>query len=152
MRLLLKIASFLVILTIHTPMYYFSLIPNKSFTIPLKHFGTFFTTIVILFTLLFSKIPLCLLYHLQDNHARPTITTAIPIANSQPDIGSNKTSKIPSPNPIKHTPRVFFKAHNISILSSYPFSLYYIPLFFYRLPIYVLYLLFPYQHVILLLK
>ena len=41
------------------------------------------------------------------------MTTAIPIANSQPDIGSNKTSKIPRPNPIKHTPSVFFSAHNI---------------------------------------
>lgn len=119
-------------------MYYFSLIPNRSFTIPLKHFGTFFTTIVMFFTLLFLKIFLNI-PHLQDSHARPTITTAIPIANSQPDIGSNKTSKIPRPNPIKHTPRVFFSAHNIYFILLSLFSILY-SLLFYRLPVYVLYL------------
>ncbi len=43
----------------------------------------------------------------------PTAITVIPKANNQPDKGSNNTSKIPSPNPIKHTPMVFFNAHNI---------------------------------------
>ena len=36
-----------------------------------------------------------------------------PMVNSQPDIGSNNTNNIPSPNPIKHTPNVFFNAPNI---------------------------------------
>ena len=107
-------------------MYYFSFIPNRSFTIPLKHFGTFFTTIVIFFTLLFHFFNIS---HLQDNHANPIATTAIPMANNQPDIGSNKTSNIPRPNPIKHTPSVFFNAHNITIILL-SFSLYYIPFLF----------------------
>lgn len=121
--------------SIHIFMYYFSLIPNRSFTIPLKHFGTFFTTIVI-----FIHSPFYDTFtYLQDNHARPIIITAIPIANSQPDIGSNKTSKIPSPNPIKQTPIVFFNALNIFL---YPlFLIYYIPFCFYWLPFYVVYTL-----------
>ena len=90
-------------------MYYFSLIPNKSFTIPLKHFGTFFTTIVIFPSLSF----LLNSFYLQDNHIRPIAIIATPKANSQPDSGSNSTNRIPNPNPIKHTPMVFFNAHNI---------------------------------------
>ena len=45
------------------------------------------------------------------------------MANSQPDRGSN-TSKIPSPNPIKHTPIVFFNAPNIFIFPLPFYSLY----------------------------
>ena len=44
----------------------------------------------------------------------PTLTTITPITNSQPDIGSNKTSNIPNPKPIKHTAIVFF--NNLHIL------------------------------------
>lgn len=40
-------------------------------------------------------------------------TTARPMANSQPVNGSNNTSNIPSPRPIKHTPKVFFNTQNI---------------------------------------
>ena len=105
-RLLLNSLFFCVIL-----MYYFSLIPNISFTIPLKHFGTFFTTIFIFSTLLLVEFT-CI-YHLHVNHASPIITMAIPMTNNQPDIGSNKTSNMPRPNPIKQTPIVFFNAHNI---------------------------------------
>ena len=36
-------------------------------------------------------------------------TTASPIIINHPVIGSNRTIKIPSPKPIKHTPHVFFK-------------------------------------------
>lgn len=123
-------------------MYYFSLIPNRSFTIPLKHFGTFFTTIVILFPPLLSNFRKISFFHLQESHASPIITTAIPIANSQPDIGSNKTSKIPRPNPIRHTPSVFFNAHNIIFYPPISF-LYYILFLCYWLPIYVFYLYLP---------
>ena len=37
----------------------------------------------------------------------PIHASATPIINSQPVIGSNNTSNIPIPNPIKHTPIVF---------------------------------------------
>ena len=81
--------------------------PNINFTIPLKHFGTFFTTIVIqIHSPLFYKNYL----YLQDSHISPTIIIVTPIVNSQPDKGSNNTSKMPRPNPIKHTPIVFFSA------------------------------------------
>lgn len=40
-------------------------------------------------------------------------STAAPTRNSQPVIGSNKTNNTPRPIPIKHTPIVFFNAHNI---------------------------------------
>ena len=98
--MLKKLSIFLFVIL----MYYFSLIPNISFTKPLRNFGTFFTTMVI-FPLSFS--------YLQDNHMSPTATIVTPIANSQPDRGSNRTSRMPSPNPIKHTPIVFFNAHNM---------------------------------------
>lgn len=39
----------------------------------------------------------------------PTAITTKPIRISQPVIGSNNTINIPKPNPIKHTPNVFFK-------------------------------------------
>lgn len=38
---------------------------------------------------------------------------ATPIINNQPVNGSNNTSKIPNPNPIKHTPMVFFNKLNM---------------------------------------
>lgn len=117
-------------------MYYFSFMPNISFTIPRKHLGTFFTTIVIF---IHSPFVIYLLY-LQDSQINPTIIMVTPIANSQPDSGSNNTSKIPSPNPIKHTPIVFFNNFNIPfILSPYLlyFLLYYIPLLSLLLPFYV---------------
>jgi hypothetical protein len=44
---------------------------------------------------------------------KPIATTAIPIANSHPVIGSNNTNNIPIPKPIKHTPKVFFNTQNI---------------------------------------
>lgn len=47
----------------------------------------------------------------------PTATTIIPIINNQPDIGSNNTSNIPSPKPIKHTASVFFNSLHIFITS-----------------------------------
>lgn len=39
-----------------------------------------------------------------------------PIMNSQPDIGSNNTSSIPNPNPIKQTAIVFFSNLHIFLL------------------------------------
>ena len=120
--------------SIHNFMYYFSLIPNINFTIPLKHFGTFFTTIVILFTLLFISI-----VYLQDNHISPTIIIVTPITNNQPDKGSNNTSKIPNPNPIKHTPNVFFSNPNIVFYSPLSLFIYSIPSFSFLLPLYVFY-------------
>ena len=38
----------------------------------------------------------------------PKSNKIIPIPNNQPVVGSNKTRSIPTPNPIKHTPQVFF--------------------------------------------
>ena len=40
---------------------------------------------------------------------KPTAITARPIIINHPVIGSNNTISIPIPNPIKHTPNVFFK-------------------------------------------
>ena len=45
-------------------------------------------------------------------------TTATPIKNSQTDIGSKSTNKIPIPNPTKHTAIVFFKNLNIKLTSN----------------------------------
>ena len=39
----------------------------------------------------------------------PTNITTTPIRNNQPNVGKNNTSNMPTPNPIKHTPNVFFK-------------------------------------------
>ena len=44
-------------------------------------------------------------------------TIASPIINNQPDIGSNNTSNIPKPNPIKQTAIVFFSNLHIFITS-----------------------------------
>lgn len=40
---------------------------------------------------------------------KPTAITARPMIINHPVIGSNNTISIPKPNPIKHTPNVFFK-------------------------------------------
>ena len=37
---------------------------------------------------------------------------ATPIKNSHPVTGSNKTNRIPTPNPMQQTPIVFFKNFN----------------------------------------
>ena len=92
--------------------YVLSFIPKSNFTIPLKNLGTFFTTIVII-TYLLLRI------YYPHSHISPTATTTTPIINSQPDIGSNNTSNIPSPKPIKQTANVFFNAHNIIITSHF---------------------------------
>ena len=135
---------------------YLSFIPNKSFTIPLKHFGTFFTTIVILSLSSINEqlsldISIYLIFynvyfHLQDSHINPTITIVVPMANSHPDNGSNSTSKIPSPIPIKHTPNVFFNAHNMLLYSPFSFYiLYYLLFFFVTILCFYLVLLFMYD-------
>ena len=107
--------------------YVLSLIPKINFTIPLKNFGTFFTTIVIIFLLFY-----------EHNHIKPTLTTTTPIMNSQPDIGSNNTNKIPKPSPIRQTANVFFNILHI-ILPPIICILYY--LFFIFVTIYVMYIL-----------
>lgn len=116
-------------------MYYFSFMPNINFTMPRKHFGTFFTTIVIFIHSPFVSYQ----FYLQDSQINPTITTVTPIANSQPDSGSNNTNKMPSPIPIKHTPIVFF--NNFNILYLLPLSSIFLAIlysyFFNLLPFYV---------------
>lgn len=116
-------------------MYYFSFMPNINFTMPRKHFGTFFTTIVIFIHSPFVSYQ----FYLQDSQINPTITTVTPIANSQPDSGSNNTNKMPSPIPIKHTPIVFF--NNFNILYFLPLSSIFLAIlysyFFNLLPFYV---------------
>lgn len=92
-------------------MYYSSFNPNINLTKPLKNFGTFFTTIFI-----FNHTPP---YFLQNSHATPNINNAQPIINSHPVIGSNNTSNIPEPTPIRQTPIVFFNASNIYYLLFY---------------------------------
>lgn len=82
-----------------------------SFTNPLKNLGTFFTTIVIFYTLLYFYCNFQ-----QEIQAIPTATTISPIINSQPENGSNITSSTPSPNPIKHTANVFL--NNLNIITS----------------------------------
>ena len=77
-----------------------------SFTNPLRNLGTFFTTI---FMLLHSFVP----KYQHASHAKPIATTAIPIKNNQPVVGSNITNNTPNPNPIKHTANVFFSSLNI---------------------------------------
>ena len=52
----------------------------------------------------------------------PTNITATPIRNNQPNVGKNNTSNMPTPNPIKHTPNVFFK---IFIMIPPSFLIYY---------------------------
>ena len=52
----------------------------------------------------------------------PTNITATPIRNNQPNVGKNNTSNMPTPNPIKHTPNVFFK---ILIMIPPSFLIYY---------------------------
>ena len=59
----------------------------------------------------------------------PTATTTTPIMNNQPDIGSNNTSNIPKPNPIKQTAIVFLSTFNIIIYL--PSFVYYIRNIFY---------------------
>lgn len=71
--------------------------PKINFTIPLKHLGTFFTTIYIL----------TLSYLQHDIQANPQITIAIPNINNHQDKGSNRTNNMPTPNPIKHMAIVF---------------------------------------------
>ena len=75
--------------------------PNINFTKPLKNFGTFFTTI-------------CINSHppLPHNQAIPSTTKTQPMQNNQPAIGSNNTSSIPVPIPIRQSPIVFFNASN----------------------------------------
>ena len=63
------------------------------------------------------KPPFC--YFLQNSHATPNINNAQPIINSHPVIGSNNTSNIPEPTPIRQTPIVFFNASNIYYLLFY---------------------------------
>ena len=83
-------------------LFYVLLIPKISLTIPLKNLGTFLTTIVIL-------IP----PHFQlASQIKPKIVIATPIVNSQPVRGSNNTSRIPIPIPMKQTPKVFFNIQN----------------------------------------
>ena len=65
-------------------------------------------------------------------------TTVTPIINNQPVKGSNKTSKIPSPNPIKHTANVFFNKCFITLFPPLVFVYYinfllYLFLFMYNL-------------------
>ena len=55
----------------------------------------------------------------------PTNITTTPIRNNQPNVGKNNTSNMPTPNPIKHTPNVFFK---IFIMISSNLFIYYINL------------------------
>ena len=107
--------------------YVLSFIPKINLTNPLKNFGTFLTTIVIINFLLLRII-------YPHSHISPTATITTPIINSQPDIGSNKTNSIPNPKPIKHTAKVFFNAHNIFI-TSLPF-VYYIIFILHLLPFY----------------
>ena len=52
----------------------------------------------------------------------PTNITTTPIRNNQPNVGKNNTSNMPTPNPIKHTPNVFFK---IFIMIPPSFLIYY---------------------------
>ena len=75
-----------------------------------------------------------MLYY-EHNHINPTLTTTTPIMNSQPDIGSNNTSKIPKPSPIKQTANVFFKILHI-ILPPIIYILYYC--FFLFVTVYVI--------------
>ena len=49
----------------------------------------------------------------QASQIKPMAITANPIIINHPVIGSNKTIKIPRPNPIKQTPNVFFKNPHI---------------------------------------
>ena len=80
---------------------------------PLKHFGTFFTTIFI--------FPLSYLQH--DIHANPIMTIATPNINNHQVKGSNKTANIPTPNPIKHMAIVFL--NNLKHILITSFSLLY---------------------------
>lgn len=79
---------------------YVSLTPKTNFTSPLNGFGTFLTTIV---------KPLFLLSIYPNNIEIPPIVRPIPIIQSQAFKGRNKTSTIPSPNPIKHPGINFFR-------------------------------------------
>ena len=85
--------------------------PNNNLTIPLNALGTFLTTIVI------SYVPpfpfMCPVIHQHASHNNPTIIRIAPIINNHPANGSSNTSNIPIPKPIKQTPKVFFKKHNI---------------------------------------
>lgn len=86
----------------------------------------------------FASLSFFTLYtYLQDSQISPTAIIVTPIANSHPDRGSNNTSKIPSPSPIKHTPIVFFNAFSIFLKSPYLVLVYYISFFHYLLPFYV---------------
>ena len=85
---------------------YVPFIPNINLTKPFRNFGTLFTTIVIIFTLPYQLA----------SQTNPKIVKATPIENSQPVTGSNKTSNIPKPIPIKQTPKVFFNIPNIILL------------------------------------
>lgn len=58
----------------------------------------------------------------QQSQPIPTQTTRMPIKNNQPVKGSNMTSKMPRPKPIRHTAKVFLKSLSILI---YLLSLYY---------------------------
>ena len=99
-------------------MYQFScfLIPNKKPKNFLINFPGLYTTILILssFLNLYSFLEFNLLFilfsisfHLHSQKI-PKSNKIIPIPNNQPVVGSNKTSNIPTPNPIRQTPKVFF--------------------------------------------
>lgn len=86
----------------------------------------------------FGKIYIYFICHLHVSHVRPIITMVMPITNSQPDIGSNKTSNIPRPNPIKQTPIVFLNKYSIYFYFSH-LLLYIIFSFFLLVTFYVVY-------------
>ena len=64
----------------------------------------------------------------------PIMAIAKPIINSHPAIGSKSTNKIPTPNPIKHTPIVFLNPLNIFLPPI--FLLYYIVFCSIMLPVF----------------
>ena len=73
-----------------------------------------------------------LVYFQQESHVIPTTIIVIPITNSQPENGSNITSKTPSPKPIKHTANVFLNSFSniLPTLLKQNFICYYNILFF----------------------
>ena len=109
----------------HTPPYKVQIWFKKiKFWQNLKGTGTYFVYVVVNViwrnqNVIISQPKLLFCYFLQNNHATPNTNNAQPIINSHPVIGSNNTSNIPEPTPIRQTPIVFFNASNIYYLLFY---------------------------------
>lgn len=80
---------------------YVFLIPKMNFTIPLKCFGTFFTTIVIVFPPYLSNIFLI-----------PVMINAIEMIHNHAIGGKIKISSIPSPIPRTKPANILFHLHD----------------------------------------